>query len=424
MRFLRPLGLVLAVLASGMSAGAETRGLRGALKDPATLAGPAPMTVRLGRSAGSPACGLPCAEFIVAEGDIRRDTVSQLAALLRILPRTLPVYLSSPGGSLDGALALGHLMRSHGVEVIVARRALVALRPDVSAYADAIEPARCQSACVYAFAGGAIRRVPMGSDLGVHQFFVARPDDAARRPKETYSRTDVAHVQQTVATLAGYLAGMGIGIDLLALAAATDPSDMRSLSRQELAALRLEQEPAGFAALPVAPSAPPLPQDSAAPRRARAAPDGSSETPFVVLRAESLSRRFGPISSELTLACGDGIDRYRASFAEIVPGRRATGDAVAILGSPGDPATLRPEGVLSRRSALDAAASGALDVEVTSTATAGYPMRLTFAGEEVAAAIDRLDRLCHRSDAQSPSFEAVRMPSRPGGSGVVPRQRP
>jgi hypothetical protein len=68
------------------------------------------------------ACGPGCREWIVAEGAIDRDAPVRLRALLnRLGQRKLPIYFHSPGGSVDGGLAIGRLMRERRMTAGVGR---------------------------------------------------------------------------------------------------------------------------------------------------------------------------------------------------------------------------------------------------------------------------------------------------------------
>jgi hypothetical protein len=391
-----------------------------------------PMTIRLGRRAASPACGLDCAEFIYAEGDITRDSAEKLMVLASRLKNPLPVYVHSAGGSLEGGLSLGNVLRRGAMPVVVARMQPLACthpaacgeadqRAGVTVFADQPLAGLCHSACAYSFAGGTARHLPQGSLIGVHQFFVARTDDKTRRPLSNYSREDFVHLQKTVAVVAAYLADKGVGVDLLSLAAEVDPATIRPLSFAEAKGYRLAsgQEtpfaaPAAFVRLPGAPvpdrsptgSLPRLPA-SLPPAAAAPVPLPAPALagnwpvverggkPFAVLAMPSASRRFGDIDYEMTIGCGSGQGRYLASFREIVPSRPSMiQDATVLVGPPQKSEKLAPWGPISRETVLQADRAGVLELEVTSSSTAGYPMRLEFPGSGLKTALDQLDRRC------------------------------
>lgn len=390
------------------------------------------MTIRLGRRATSPACGLDCAEFIYAEGDITRDSAEKLMLMASRLKKPLPVYLHSAGGSLEGGLSLGNVLRKGAMPAVVARMQPLACtspaacgeadqRAGITVFADQPLAGLCHSACAYSFAGGTARHLPQGSLVGVHQFFVARTDDKTRRPLTSYSREDFVHLQKTVAVVAAYLADKGVGVDLLTLAAEVDPSTIRPLSFAEAKGFQLAsgQEtpfaaPAAFvrlagaqppdrtptgtlprlpAALPPTAHAPaPLPVPAQAGNWPVVDRGGR---PFAVLAMPSASRRFGDIDYEITIGCGSGQDRYLASFREIIPSRPGMiQDATVLVGPPQKSEKLSPWGPISRETVLQADRAGVLELEVTSSSTAGYPMRLEFPGLGLKTAVEQLDRRC------------------------------
>ncbi|HTC01982.1 MAG TPA: hypothetical protein VK749_01160, partial [Xanthobacteraceae bacterium] len=66
------------------------------------------------------ACGRGCNEWIAAEGKIDADAADRLRQLLRKLgERRPPIYFHSPGGNLNGSLALGRLIRDKKFTVSV-----------------------------------------------------------------------------------------------------------------------------------------------------------------------------------------------------------------------------------------------------------------------------------------------------------------
>lgn len=377
-----------------------------------------PMSFRLGRRAGSPACGLPCAEFIMAEGDIRPDTADALMALWARIKRPLPVYLNSPGGSLEGGLSLGYALRKTEMPVLVGQRLALPCTPTtgctpadeqagITVFSEARLAAPCNSACVYAFAGGVTRGLLPGSTLGIHQFFIASSDDRTRKPKSSYTKEDFSHLQRTVSNVAAYLGTMGVNVDVLAMAAEVDAGAIRRLTARQAAdlnlttseappvvATRMSAPPRAQVALAPAPPAPSSPP--AAERKQEQWPvvtrDGK---PFLVLSAATTSRRFGPISNEITIGCATNGQRYTAAFREIIPSRpESIQDAEVIVGSIGKSEKLVPGQGISRETAQAAGQAGVLELEVVSTATAGYPMRVDIPGQGLKQGLDLLETAC------------------------------
>lgn len=410
--------------------------LRGTIPQPGVVSGLSPggpMRFRAGRRVASPGCGLECAEFIVATGEIQRDSATTLVILWNRLKRKdLPLFIDSPGGNLEGGLDLGRALRKFGVAVTVGRMRSLDCKatPEhctaedsysgLSVFEDAAGKASCNSACVYTFAGGTSRSVAAESSVGIHQFFIARDDDRKRKPKESYSREDFSNLQRTVSEVASYLVEMGVSVNLLTLSADVDSQSIRKLTRTELEELRLTH---GQGALTPSLPATAHRAPEAAQRSMALAPAATRETavsfsepdriwpvvirdgkPWLVLSMPSQSRRFGAISNEVAIGCSPDARRFTALFREIVPARpRSSQDASVTIGVPGrgealthSPASGTTQGAISRETALVADTTGVLVVEVTSSATAGYPMRLEFPGNGLKSGLDTLETACKR----------------------------
>jgi len=104
--------------------------------------------------------------------------------------------LGFSGGNLVGSLHLGQALREFNSTVIVSKRA------------------RCTSACVYAFLGGAVRHVA-GGQVGVHRF---RPE-----AEQTDHDFPTVLVQRATEILMTYVTEMGADPDLIKLAMSISP---------------------------------------------------------------------------------------------------------------------------------------------------------------------------------------------------------
>jgi hypothetical protein len=377
------------------------------------------MLFRLGRYAGSPACGLACAEFIYASGEIRPDTVEALMILQSRVRRPLPVVLNSPGGNLDGALALGRALRKARSDTRVA--ALVPVdcraqdrprnlactdadqRSGVTVFQPEAQQGLCNSSCVYAFAGGIRRDLAAGSALGVHRFFLTRSDDPWRRPLQRYGKAEVAQLDRTHDAIAAYLTEMGVSADTLRLAAGVEPQDIRHLSAGETAQLMLTTPPP-FATIEAAPRPDPTPTGAV---RAMMAPAQNpawlmvqrAGQPFIVVSQPTESRRFGRITTEVAISCTADSGRYSVAFRELIVSRPDRMQDALVRVEPdhfGELARHAAAPTLVRDTALRADERGVLVLEVTSSATAGYPTRLEFPVRGLRDGIERLDKACRR----------------------------
>lgn len=115
----------------------------------------------------NPLCNPDCPEWISAQGAVTSQTPLKLRQLLATLgDRRLPVVISSRGGDLSSALAMGRLIHERKLDIAVARTDFVDCDPGAwnclardGAYAGLSVDAgvECDSACVLVLAGGARR---------------------------------------------------------------------------------------------------------------------------------------------------------------------------------------------------------------------------------------------------------------------------
>jgi hypothetical protein len=144
------------------------------------------------------ACGHGCDAWIAAEGTIDLDAAYRLRTLLTKLGhRKLPIFFHSPGGSVNGSLDLGRLIRERKLDVSVARtiprdcerdklfekpcETLKRSGQELEAEFDQVV-AMCNSACVLALAGGVTRLVPPWVRLGIHDIGLDRSKKTRSAP--------------------------------------------------------------------------------------------------------------------------------------------------------------------------------------------------------------------------------------------------
>jgi hypothetical protein len=200
------------------------------------------------------ACGAGCREWIAAEGAIDRDAPLRLRALLnRLGERKLPIYLHSPGGSVDAGVAIGRLMRERRITAGVGRTIPRGCDPmhDQEAQCDALKrmgrellaelrTARtlCNSSCVYALIGAAVREVAAGARIGVHQIAIGRYDERgqpAPLDRKSLSPEQLRQLQAEEVRLARYIGEMGMDQALFEAAAQIRHERIRYLSLDEIA---------------------------------------------------------------------------------------------------------------------------------------------------------------------------------------------
>ncbi len=176
------------------------------------------------------------ADVISAQGEITNDTGAAFTAFIQQHasdPDFRPlVLLSSPGGTVVGAMRLGLLLRQFGASVLVARARATAGADDlhvVSGY--------CMSACVYAFFGGKRRIIPPGSHLGIHRMAIYSHSFDFFAGGESTTRS--YGTGELVDALSAYTKLMGINPAVIAEAEQIEPEAIHIVTPQEIARWRL-----------------------------------------------------------------------------------------------------------------------------------------------------------------------------------------
>jgi len=190
------------------------------------------------------ACGSGCEAWIAADGKIDLGTAQRLRKLLAKLGRRrLPIFLHSGGGSVLGAIEVGRLIRGRNIEVSVARTipaectrddlpdkscdVLKRSGKDLVAELDT-NSAMCNSACVLALSGGAMRAVPPLVRLGVHAIGIDL------RKTEIPRTALVAATRAANSRIVEFLHDMGINKALFDTSNSVPHESTRFLQRDEL----------------------------------------------------------------------------------------------------------------------------------------------------------------------------------------------
>jgi hypothetical protein len=192
-------------------------------------------------------CGPGCSEWIAAEGRIDPGAAQRFRDFLAKLPRyDLPVYFHSRGGFGQDAVEIARTLRQHRMTAAIGRtvtercrvfalqdgacQALVKSGAAIKSHLAASE-GRCMSACVHAFAGGSIRHVPPGAQLGIHS---ARTLDNPKgaRDRSADERAKVAMIHRTLRL---HLVHMGIDPTIEDTAEKVSAARLYVLSREEIA---------------------------------------------------------------------------------------------------------------------------------------------------------------------------------------------
>jgi hypothetical protein len=141
----------------------------------------APMTVSIVRG-WSQTCEPTCPEWISAEGEITGATPAAFARVFKAMgKKKLPIIIRSPGGSINAALDIGHVIRKRGLDVAVGATLFQGCSPvDKGCKLTANQNGTyrgaaldyggfCYSACPLILASGKTRLASYGTDVGVHQ---------------------------------------------------------------------------------------------------------------------------------------------------------------------------------------------------------------------------------------------------------------
>jgi hypothetical protein len=244
------LAALVATIAGAAGVAAETTA------DPAKAAPADAMATATGEIVFFPArgeadaCGPGCSEWIAAEGKIDAGAAERLRRLLTKLGhRRLPIYFHSPGGSIVGSIALGRLIRNQKLEVSVAHtiplgcdrdkpleKSCVAQKRSGQQLESELDPAyyMCNSACVYAVAGGTVRLIPPGVKLGIHDVGFELEKTPPRGALGAAKRIAHERIQE-------YLRDMGLDDALYKAAAAIPFESKRFLERDELVRLGIDR---------------------------------------------------------------------------------------------------------------------------------------------------------------------------------------
>lgn len=257
-RWLAMLAAALA-LAYAANAGAQTRAPKARPPAPAQKkVHELPLHLYLAKGEAN-ACGEGCSEWIAVEGMFDAGAAGRAQAFLkRHGARKLPVYLHSPGGHSDAAIAIGRQLRqlglTAGVGVTVPRgcesasdqstTCRAAKRTNQPVAADWRADGTCSSACVWTLLGAKSRHVSPGARLGVHatKYTLMLKHSSGKvqqvSPQQALHKTRAA---QAIAATRSYIRAMGIDPTLLDVAQKVPHEDVYYLTRDEIAAFGIDR---------------------------------------------------------------------------------------------------------------------------------------------------------------------------------------
>lgn len=232
------------------------------------------MHVYIVRSA-EPGCEPTCAEWIAAQGRIDAGSIGKFKKVLKQLGKNkLPVFINSSGGTVDGGLAIGRLIRANGLDVAVSKTEFAVCAPNDPACRKAkskgvmsglpkSQLSKCASACVFVLAGGTRRLASERTFVGVHQFTSyrskvlrtyrieppklwggpARPRKILISEKFISGKTVQTPAKDKVyENVRKYFAEMGVGDGVMRLLMSAPPNSIHWLTRAELVSTKLATE--------------------------------------------------------------------------------------------------------------------------------------------------------------------------------------
>jgi hypothetical protein len=210
---------------------------------------PTPMVFYVVKGAPD-ACGRGCDSWIAVEGQVDGAAALRFKKFLQqVGKRDLPIYLASPGGNLDQALAMGAMLRERRATARVGRSVVhdcgfeaqdsVAclklkqsgreLRGDLFT-----RGANCNSACPYLLLGATSREVAPDALLAVHSAKVVVHFRGADPPAEVRAAANQRGRERADRMLSAYLVKMGADIGLFELARSIKFESQHVLTREEI----------------------------------------------------------------------------------------------------------------------------------------------------------------------------------------------
>lgn len=251
-------------------------------KKPAEKAPDSPaMAFAIVRS-GTVGCEPNCPQWISAEGQIMPGSAGQFRKILKQAGKLrLPVVITSQGGDMEAALAIGQMIRDRKLDVLVGWTLFTGCNPTVKTcnlpkeqkgvYAGLVMTSRgyCLSACPFIFAAGQKRILGAGAILGVNEI-TTQPITQRIRYNETYrivngkkkmlsrkvvSRKNTVGKATTKMSkpfnrkLRAYLNTMGVSLTMLDLLHLAPPSSIHTLTTEEMKSTNLATAPGTAAEL-------------------------------------------------------------------------------------------------------------------------------------------------------------------------------
>src|SRR5262245_15061351 len=202
-------------------------------RDPVPTLPPPPMMFYVVKGAPD-SCGRSCDSWIAVEGQVDAAAAVRFKKFLQqVGNRDLPIYLASPGGNLDQALAMGALLRERRATARVGRTIVgdCGFEAQDSAVCVKLKQSgrelrgdlftkgtNCNSACPYLLLGATKREVAPDALLAVHSAKVVVHFSGGVPPAEVRAAANQRGRERADRMLSAYLVRMGADIGLFELA--------------------------------------------------------------------------------------------------------------------------------------------------------------------------------------------------------------
>ncbi len=203
------------------------------------------------------ACGPGCDRWIAAEGKIDNAAAGRFRKFIwRLGDIHLPIYLNSPGGNLEQALAIGNILREKKLVARVGRTmveecgfeaqdgdACVKLKQSGRELHGEVwlRNAQCNSACPYLILGAVTREIAPEASLAVHSPHVILNFTGGVPTREMRTQALQQALSRADRLVAAYLKRMGVDAGLLAVARSVRFEDMHVLTREEIARFGIDR---------------------------------------------------------------------------------------------------------------------------------------------------------------------------------------
>lgn len=217
----------------------------------------AKLTIYLARGAPD-ACGPGCDRWIAIEGQIDREAAPRVRRFLAGVKDTQrPIYLNSPGGSVDPSYEIARLLRSRKAVARVGRTIATACAAGTQVDAACLKVknaggeidaelttyhAMCNSACGFVFMGATSREVAPDAGLAVHNSrlilqFRGTP------PPEVVAEARRSRIAKGERDRTAFIAAMGISRELDDLIRTVKFESLHLLTRAELYRFGIDTRP-------------------------------------------------------------------------------------------------------------------------------------------------------------------------------------